>query len=360
MSDPRRANRRLLWQLLAMAAGSFGFGFALVPLVQRAVLGHRLRRSVQAPRAVQAVEHPDVNRTVKVEFLADVASAGNWEFRPVVRTLDVHPGQLYTAQFYAHNLSGRDSGRAGGWPNIAPSEVATYFHKTECFCFSPTALRAQTRGANMPVRFFIDPGAAAPHRSHHTGVHLLRRILARQLTTVGTRDSRQESSWPTHTLPTAATTTFRINSPWPIRGSIALFAIMLGAIGYLNDWTGAWSFLPGAVLLAYMFFGWFATVIDENQHGIYNLQVDRSFRMGMMWFHLLPRFDVLRRLLRRALFYARLLSVPWLGGEGVKVFSNFILWPPVRGRLPDQRPGARRRPAPIYLRHHSGDRRTRA
>src|SRR5437660_9369095 len=57
------------------------------------------------------------------------------------------------------------------------------------------------------------------------------------------------------------------DSPWPIRGSIALFAIMLGAIGYLNDWTGAWSFLPGAVLLAYMFFGWFSTVIGENQHG---------------------------------------------------------------------------------------------
>jgi len=37
------------------------------------------------------------------------------------------------------------------------------------------------------------------------------------------------------------------------------------------------SFLPGAVLLAYMFFGWFATVIDENQHGIYNLQ-GRPFR----------------------------------------------------------------------------------
>ena len=32
MSDPQRENRHLLWQLLAMAAGSFGFGFALVPL----------------------------------------------------------------------------------------------------------------------------------------------------------------------------------------------------------------------------------------------------------------------------------------------------------------------------------------
>ena len=155
MSDPRRANRHLLWQLLAMAAGSFGFGFALVPLynVLCSVTGYG--DQTRLLERVQAVEHPDVNRTVKVEFLADVASAGNWEFRPVVRTLDVHPGQLYTARFYAHNLSGRDT-VAQAVPNIAPSEVATYFHKTECFCFSPQHFRLN-EGRDMPVRFFIDP-----------------------------------------------------------------------------------------------------------------------------------------------------------------------------------------------------------
>ncbi|TLZ17378.1 MAG: cytochrome c oxidase subunit 3, partial [Gammaproteobacteria bacterium] len=127
------------------------------------------------------------------------------------------------------------------------------------------------------------------------------------------------------------------DSPWPIRGSIALFAIMLGAIGYLNDWSGAWSFLPGAVLLAYMFFGWFSTVIGENQHGVYNLQVDRSFRMGMMWF--IFSEVMFFAAFFGALFYARMLSVPWLGGEGVKVFSNFILWPQFEAVWPTNGPG---------------------
>src|SRR2546430_9763213 len=104
---------------------------------------------------VQAIEHPDLNRTVKVEFLADVASAGGWEFRPLVRTVDVHPGELYTAQFYARNLTGRDS-VAQAVPNIAPSEGAAYFHKTECFCFSPQHFRLD-EGRELPVRFFIDP-----------------------------------------------------------------------------------------------------------------------------------------------------------------------------------------------------------
>jgi cytochrome c oxidase assembly protein subunit 11 len=155
MKDLGRENRRLTWQLAAIALGSFGFGFALVPLynVLCAVTGY----GDQAKLLVRAAapEHPDLTRTVTVEFLADVASSGTFEFRPVVRTIEVHPGQLYTAQFYAHNLTGRDT-VAQAVPNIAPSEVAAYFHKTECFCFTPQHFRLD-EGREMPVRFFIDP-----------------------------------------------------------------------------------------------------------------------------------------------------------------------------------------------------------
>jgi cytochrome c oxidase subunit III len=126
------------------------------------------------------------------------------------------------------------------------------------------------------------------------------------------------------------------NSPWPIRASVALFAIMLGAVAFLNDWAGAWSFVPGAVLLAYMFFGWFATVIGENQHGTYNLQVDRSFRMGMMWF--IFSEVMFFGAFFGALFYARVLSVPWLGGQGVKMFTNLVLWPQYEGVWPTNGP----------------------
>jgi cytochrome c oxidase assembly protein subunit 11 len=156
MNDPQqRANRNLTWKLLAIALGSFGFGFALVPLynVLCSVTGYG--DQTRLLQKVTAIEHPDINRTVTVEFLADVASAGEWEFRPVKRTLEVHPGELYTAQFFAHNLTGRDT-VAQAVPNIAPSEVAAYFHKTECFCFSPQRFKLD-EGRNMPVRFIIDP-----------------------------------------------------------------------------------------------------------------------------------------------------------------------------------------------------------
>ncbi|MGH8132306.1 MAG: cytochrome c oxidase assembly protein [Steroidobacteraceae bacterium] len=155
MSDQRRANRSLMVKLLAIAIGSFGFGFALVPLynVLCSVTGYGDQQKLL--QKVKAIEHPDLKRSVTVEFLADVASAGSWQFRPEVRSIEVHPGELYTAQFYARNLTGRDT-VAQAVPNISPSEVAAYFHKTECFCFSPQHFKIN-EGRDMPVRFIVDP-----------------------------------------------------------------------------------------------------------------------------------------------------------------------------------------------------------
>jgi cytochrome c oxidase subunit 3 len=113
-------------------------------------------------------------------------------------------------------------------------------------------------------------------------------------------------------------------SPWPILGSVSLFTLMLGAASYLNEWAGGWAFIPGVVLLATMFFCWFGTVINENQRGIYNGQVDKSFRMGMMWF--IFSEVMFFAAFFGALFYARRLSVPWVGGEGVKLVNRLFLW----------------------------------
>src|ERR1044071_3415188 len=73
-------------------------------------------------------------------------------------------------------------------------------------------------------------------------------------------------------------------SRWPIIGSFAFFAFLLGVIGLLNHlWCGL-DMIPGFIVVVYMFIGWFGDVIKENNTGMYGLDVDRSFRMGMMWF----------------------------------------------------------------------------
>jgi cytochrome c oxidase subunit 3 len=126
------------------------------------------------------------------------------------------------------------------------------------------------------------------------------------------------------------------SSPWPLYGSITLFTLMSGAVATLNDWMPAWALLPGFTMLALLFVFWFHTVIGENQQGLYNMAVDRSFRMGMMWF--IFSEVMFFAAFFGALFYSRNLSVPWLAGEGVKIF-NKMLWPNFDGVWPSNGPG---------------------
>jgi cytochrome c oxidase assembly protein subunit 11 len=73
--------------------------------------------------------------------------------------MQVHPGQLYEATFFARNLTGHDT-VAQAVPDLIPSKAAQWFHKTECFCFSPQPF-ARGEQRLLPVRFFIDPSLPA-------------------------------------------------------------------------------------------------------------------------------------------------------------------------------------------------------
>jgi len=112
---------------------------------------------------------------------------------------------------------------------------------------------------------------------------------------------------------------------WPILGSVALFTLVLGAASWLNEWLTAKGMLLGLALLLTMFFLWFGEVIRENEQGMYNLAVDRSFRMGMMWF--IFSEVMFFAAFFGALFYARQFSVPWIGGEGTKAVNKLFQWP---------------------------------
>src|SRR6187401_2251539 len=125
-------------------------------------------------------------------------------------------------------------------------------------------------------------------------------------------------------------------SKWPIIASASFFTLLLGAVCLLNEWAPAWALVPGFALVVFMFIGWFGDVIKENNRGIYGLDVDRSFRMGMMWF--IFSEVMFFAAFFGALFYARQLSVPWLGGEGAKAVTS-ILWPDFTPGWPSNGPG---------------------
>ena len=124
---------------------------------------------------------------------------------------------------------------------------------------------------------------------------------------------------------------------WPITGSIGLTLLLGGFASMLNNSDSGTTFMVlGLLVLIYMMFGWFGEVIDESESGTYNEQVDVSFRYGMMWFILSE--VMFFAAFFGALYYARVYSVPWVGGEATGAVTNAVLWPDYEAAWPTNGP----------------------
>lgn len=150
----REATRTLVRKLALAAGAAFFLGFGLVPLYDIAcqkVFGIRFAEGAVAVQPVAV----DSSRLVTVQFDASVNSALDWQFRPRLASIKVHPGQLTEAWFEAGNPAAR-AVVGNAVPSVAPAAASIYFNKTECFCFTEQVLAAgETR--ELPVRFMIDP-----------------------------------------------------------------------------------------------------------------------------------------------------------------------------------------------------------
>ncbi len=114
-------------------------------------------------------------------------------------------------------------------------------------------------------------------------------------------------------------------SRWPIIGAFGMALFFSGFAMMINDVSlGGVAMLAGFATILAMVFAWFGKVIIESQGGHYNSQVDMSFRWGMGWF--IFSEVMFFAAFFGALFYARVYSVPWLGGAGSKEFTS-TLWP---------------------------------
>ncbi len=152
----KRANRKLVRALLIMTAGSFAFGWALVPLYDVLCRAAGIGNAEAKAGKATVTEAMDPNREVTIEFLVQPGSVGSFDFRPTVASMRIHPGKLYDTLFHAVNLT-TEAAVAQAVPSITPTGTAKYFHKTECFCFSPQKF-GPGEGRDMPVRFIVDPG----------------------------------------------------------------------------------------------------------------------------------------------------------------------------------------------------------
>jgi len=115
------------------------------------------------------------------------------------------------------------------------------------------------------------------------------------------------------------------SSPWPITAMISILLLLAGTALWINAISfGMWMAIAGFALLAFMFYGWFGDVIEENLSDKYNEQVDRSFRQGMFWFIASEVFFF--GSFFGSLYYVREIALPWLGGEGYLGVTRDILY----------------------------------
>lgn len=132
-------------------------------------------------------------------------------------------------------------------------------------------------------------------------------------------------------------------SPWPFITAVALFLTAFGAANFVqqnsgsglvnNEGSSGSIILPlGLCLIVIMMFVWFRDTIKESLANMNSSQMDRSYRMGMLWF--IFSEVMFFGAFFGALFYVRLLAVPWLGGAGEEALTHELLWPDFQAMWP--------------------------
>ncbi len=155
--DKARANRRLAVKLGIATVAMFGFGYALAPMYDLMCQafgfnGKTGRTDVQTVAATPV----DRSRTVTIEFTGLATTGLPWEFKPLTKKLEVHPGETHEVKYWVRNTTGETiTGQA--IPSVAPGLIAGHFKKIECFCFSQQTLKPG-EAREMPVRFTVEPG----------------------------------------------------------------------------------------------------------------------------------------------------------------------------------------------------------
>ena len=152
----KKANKRLVFKLAALALASSLLGIALIPFYNWIceVTGFNGKTG----GAVAIAETPaqaDMSRWVTVEFMGNVMPGLNVEFTAKQNKIKVRPGEVVTVGYIAKNTTMAVlSGQAV--PSVSPGVAARHFKKIDCFCFKKQEfLVGESR--EMPVTFFVSP-----------------------------------------------------------------------------------------------------------------------------------------------------------------------------------------------------------
>lgn len=144
-------------KLSGVALAMFAFGFLLVPIYDIVcdITGLNGKTGVVENPQMLAAMPADESRTVTVELVSNLNQSMPMEFTPAQRKIAVHPGETYTVDYVARNLTdARMVGQAA--PSVSPAAAAAYLDKVECFCFTEQIFEAR-ESRTLPVRFIVSP-----------------------------------------------------------------------------------------------------------------------------------------------------------------------------------------------------------
>ena len=150
---PRRRNGITVLALMGVLGIMVGLTAASVPLYRLFCQATGYGGTTQNAKAAPVDEVK--NRLITVRFDATTAPDLGWEFRPLVGSVKVHPGEEKVIAYRAVNLTKRaETGTATH--NVTPLKAGIYFDKLQCFCFTKQHL-APGQSVDLTVSFFVDP-----------------------------------------------------------------------------------------------------------------------------------------------------------------------------------------------------------
>ena len=96
-----------------------------------------------------------LDQTIKVRFDGSLNNNMQWEFKPVVREMELNIGETGLAFYEAYNPTDRPIAGSASY-NVTPYQAGGFFNKIQCFCFEEQVLQPGER-VEMPVTFYVDP-----------------------------------------------------------------------------------------------------------------------------------------------------------------------------------------------------------
>ena len=152
MTGKPTKNRAVVLKLVLLASFMLGLSFASVPLYDWFC---RVTGWGGVTNVASGPSDMILDQTVKIRFDGTLERGMPWNFKPVVREMEINIGETGLAFYEAHNPTDKPIAGTASF-NVYPYSTGSYFNKIACFCFEMQVLQPG-EWVQMPVTFYVDP-----------------------------------------------------------------------------------------------------------------------------------------------------------------------------------------------------------